>query len=111
MRVCACATAWCLQRATVLSQLVLSTFEPGQTIVKQGKQVSAFYIIKEGTVAVKRDNDTTILKELTAGQWFGESEVKLQQVRRGKRAGGVCCSHVPPTAFVVLIAHAKPLSL
>ncbi len=68
------------QRATVLSQLVLSTFEPGQTIVKQGKQVSAFYIIKEGTVMVKRDGDTAALKELTAGQWFGESEVKLSQV-------------------------------
>jgi CRP-like cAMP-binding protein len=28
---------------------------------------------------VKRDGDDAILKELTAGQWFGESEVKTSQ--------------------------------
>ena len=43
--------------------------------------MNAFYIIKEGTVIVKRDGEAAVLKELTAGQWFGESEVKLQQVR------------------------------
>jgi hypothetical protein len=61
---------------SVLEKLTLATYEPGQLIIKQGMPVSAFYIIKEGTIAVRKDGEALTLKELTAGQWFGESEVK-----------------------------------
>ena len=70
----------CGQRSNLLEQLRLVTFKPGKTIIKQGMQVSAFYIIKEGSVEVTQDGDPTkVLKELTAGQWFGETEVRSRK--------------------------------
>jgi hypothetical protein len=47
---------------------------------------------------VKRDGDETILKELTAGQWFGESEV---------RRAAVPCSPTPPSAIGCGLAYVR----
>ena len=45
-------------------------FQSGSTVIKEGDVGSRFYIIKSGTVSIRKDD--TQLAELSAGESFGE---------------------------------------
>lgn len=68
--------------------LEFTTFQPGETIIRQGEHVDTFFMIEEGSVDVVllgiRKEDVTIAR-LTPGQFFGEIEL----IRGGKSIANV----------------------
>lgn len=64
----------------------VSAIKPNQTIIKQGEEGDAFYLILEGKFRVLREpagenEEATFLAELTEGQAFGE-EALISNARR-----------------------------
>ena len=57
----------------------IRSYDPGETITKQGDQGVAFYLVLEGLVEVKRSNRS--LAKLGRGQFFGELSVMDEHPR------------------------------
>ena len=69
-----------LSRARSLLQVVKEKrAQPGEVIVKEGTLGSAFYVIRNGVVAVVRGGRT--VKRYTAGDYFGEAALLLDRPR------------------------------
>ena len=51
-------------------------FAPGETIIRQGQALTKFYVLKEGEVAVGRD-DTLVSRSSSVGSTFGEISALL----------------------------------
>jgi ABC-type lipoprotein export system ATPase subunit/CRP-like cAMP-binding protein len=64
------------------------TFQPGETILRQGALGDSFFFLLEGTVAVtlrRPDGTETVLREQHAGEYFGE----LALLGDGRRTANV----------------------
>lgn len=64
--------------SSIVEQMSLETFQPGETIVSQGAQADAFYIIMQGRCDVVQKNITNIMRgevvaRLVEYDHFGES--------------------------------------
>lgn len=69
-----------LSRARALLQVVREKrAQPGEVIVKEGTLGNAFYVIRNGVVAVVRGGRT--VKRYTAGDYFGEAALLLDRPR------------------------------
>lgn len=69
-----------LSRARSLLQVVRERHaQPGEVIVKEGTTGHAFYVIRNGVVAVVRGGRT--VKRYTAGDYFGEAALLLDRPR------------------------------
>jgi CRP-like cAMP-binding protein len=68
------------QKAMLFGALKLVQYRAGKTIVKAGKELSRFYIVKEGTAEVHtHSSDPSVQPRppvtMLPGQWFGEAEL------------------------------------
>ena len=72
------------RRDQLLRNVVRRTFEPGATIIQQGDEADAFYILTQGDASVYRDKEfgrLQLIGRLTEGDFFGEIGL-LQGVNR-----------------------------
>ena len=56
-------------------------FSEGETIIAKGSEGHAFYMIKEGTVAVSDIGEQFSVHTLTEGDYFGERELITLETR------------------------------
>jgi putative ABC transport system ATP-binding protein len=59
----------------IAQKMVKEHYTPGSTIIRQGEEGDKFYLIREGVVAVSREEGgvTAVLDEIGAGNFFGEA--------------------------------------
>jgi ABC-type lipoprotein export system ATPase subunit len=85
----------------VTNLLEFATFEPGETIIKNGVHIDTFFLIQSGTVEVvlqgSKKEDITIAR-LTPGQFFGEIEL----IRGGKTIANVRAGPEGPVELALL---------
>ena len=81
--------------------LEFASFQPGETIIKNGEHVDSFFLIQTGTVEVvlqgSKKEDVTIAR-LTPGQFFGEIEL----IRGGKTIANVRAGPELPVELALL---------
>ena len=85
----------------VTKLLEFASFEPGETIIKNGVHIDTFFLIQSGTVEVvlqgSKKEDITIAR-LTPGQFFGEIEL----IRGGKTIANVRAGPEEPVELALL---------
>mmetsp|Transcript_4720 Transcript_4720/g.17838 ORF Transcript_4720/g.17838 Transcript_4720/m.17838 type:complete len:962 (+) Transcript_4720:82-2967(+) len=69
--------------------LVLKTYEPGQSIVKQGDEANNFYLIQAGTIKVTKDGAS--LRSLGRWDYFGERALLLEENRSATCTADEAC--------------------
>ncbi len=97
----------------VKSGFTMHTYQPGEVIVQKDAVADAFYIITAGTVEILQDDQTTVLAQLSSGQYFGE----IGLLREGKRTATVRAAKnnsdnvelmaISGSAFTTLMTDAK----
>lgn len=74
---------FCLK--SLIKRFFIQTFYPEDiAIIKQGEPGNNFYIIRGGSVTVKKRNENgveTIVKTLKVGDYFGEQAILKQETR------------------------------
>lgn len=66
-------------RSILSHKLLKETFEKDVCIVKKGEIPTCLYIIKEGSVECKLENN--VIRKLTKGEYFGEMSILLAEER------------------------------
>lgn len=68
-------------RMKIVKAMKLENFAAGTKIFQQGETGNKFYVIKEGVAKVLKD-DSTDMGSITAGQYFGETAMIDEEVRK-----------------------------
>ena len=84
------------QLKSIAKQCVERSFQPGETIVKEGKTGVGFYLIADGSVEVQRKGKT--ISGLKKGDFFGEMSLIDEQPRSADVVA------TTPTTCYVLVA-------
>ncbi len=77
----------------VSEQMEVVHFPAGHRIITQGDVGDAFYMIRDGQVAVRRDPGNTLIAEIGPGGYFGETALLTDKPRN---------AHIDATTDVVL---------
>jgi CRP/FNR family transcriptional regulator/CRP/FNR family cyclic AMP-dependent transcriptional regulator len=83
---------------SIAKRCVERSFQPGETIVKEGKTGVGFYLIADGSVEVQRKGKT--ISGLKKGDFFGEMTLIDDQPRSADVVA------ITPTTCYVLVAWA-----
>jgi putative ABC transport system ATP-binding protein len=65
----------------IADHMIAEHWSPGQRVIQEGDQGDRFYLIREGTVVVKKGADQQELARLQAGDFFGEMALLTGQPR------------------------------
>lgn len=95
------------ERGVLGAALEQKTFSHSQDIVIQGEPGNEFFLIKEGACSIIRTDDgkETVVAELSAGDYFGESALINNDARNAsvRAVGAVTCLSLNRTAFKKLL--------
>jgi putative ABC transport system ATP-binding protein len=67
--------------AGVADQMIALTIPKGATIIREGDTGDRFYLVRQGRVAVQRGPESTLVAELSEGDFFGETALLTGQPR------------------------------
>eukprot|EP00981_Chlorochromonas_danica_P007485 scaffold1755_cov258-Ochromonas_danica.AAC.7 len=92
----------------VSQAMVIESFPPEYTIIKQGEQGRKFYIIKQGTAKVEaeKNGSRSLLSELRPGSYFGEMALLDNDVRKADviSISEVVCFVLDRDAFIQILS-------
>lgn len=67
--------------AGVADQMIALTIPKGATIIREGDTGDRFYLVRQGRVAVQRGPESSLVAELSEGDFFGETALLTGQPR------------------------------